>query len=196
MARERLKDTSTARLTDPRQMRALAHPLRLRLLGELRLEGPATATLLAERIGEGVSLVSYHVRQLATHGFVEEAPELAHDGRERWWRAAHQRTSWSNVEFLDAPERVAAAQALEAQLARSHAEAVAAWLDEAPTWGRAWIDAADMSDWVVELTPKELKAMRAELAAVIERYAQLDPSPDAERVEAIVHLFPMPRRRP
>jgi DNA-binding transcriptional ArsR family regulator len=195
MARERRRDTSTARLTDPRQMRALAHPLRLRLLGELRLEGPATATMLAERVDEGVSLVSYHLRQLATHGFVEESPELARDGRERWWRAAHQRTSWSNVEFLDAPERAAAAQALEAQLSRSHAEATEAWLEEAPRWGRAWIDAADMSDWIVELTPEQLKTMRAELAAVIERYAQLDPSPDAERVEAIVHLFPMPRRR-
>jgi hypothetical protein len=143
----------------------------------------------------GVSLVSYHVRTLAAHGFVEEATELARDERERWWRAAHQRTSWSNVEFLDQPERLAAAQALEAQLVREHAEATTGWLEEAPGWGRAWIDAADISDWVLELSPKELKELRAELVSVIERYADREPSRQAERVAVILHLFPVPRRR-
>ena len=52
-------------------------------------------------------MASYHLRQLASHGFIEEAPELAEDGKQRWWRASHERTSWSTVEFLDTPERVA-----------------------------------------------------------------------------------------
>ena len=65
------------RITEPREMRALAHPLRLRLIGLLRVEGPATATALADTVGESPALVSYHLRQLDAYNFVEEAPELA-----------------------------------------------------------------------------------------------------------------------
>ena len=67
-----------------RAVRALAHPLRLRLLDELRFGGPATATLLAHRVGESSGATSYHLRQLARHGYVEEAEPRG--GRERWWR--------------------------------------------------------------------------------------------------------------
>ncbi|MFD6716591.1 helix-turn-helix domain-containing protein, partial [Micromonospora chalcea] len=77
--------TGNRRVSDPRAMRALAHPTRLRLLGELRLRGPQTVGMLSERTGEAVGSVSYHVGKLAEHGFVTEAPDLARDRRERWW---------------------------------------------------------------------------------------------------------------
>ncbi|MFD6666158.1 helix-turn-helix domain-containing protein, partial [Micromonospora chalcea] len=76
--------TGNRRVSDPRAMRALAHPTRLRLLGELRLRGPQTVGMLSERTGEAVGSVSYHVGKLAEHGFVTEAPDLARDRRERW----------------------------------------------------------------------------------------------------------------
>lgn len=62
----------TVQVSDIRTLRALAHPLRNRLLGLLRLEGPSTATLLGARVGESSGWTSYHLRQLATYGFVEE----------------------------------------------------------------------------------------------------------------------------
>jgi DNA-binding transcriptional ArsR family regulator len=65
-------------------LRLLAHPLRRRMEKELR-KGPVTATSLAKALGESSGLTSYHLRELAKHGFVEEVPELA-KGRERWWR--------------------------------------------------------------------------------------------------------------
>ncbi|MDZ4827333.1 MAG: winged helix-turn-helix domain-containing protein [Actinomycetota bacterium] len=89
-------------------MRALTHPLRLQLLGLLRMEGPATASTLGDIVDESPALVSYHLRQLAQFDFVEEALELAHDGRTRWWRAAQARTSWTEIEFLETTDRAAA----------------------------------------------------------------------------------------
>jgi len=69
--------------TDVAAVRALAHPLRLELLDLLRFEGPSTATLLARRVGESSGATSYHLRQLARYGYIEEARR---SGRERWWR--------------------------------------------------------------------------------------------------------------
>jgi DNA-binding transcriptional ArsR family regulator len=73
---------------DARTLRGLAHPLRARMVGLLRTEGPATATSLAARVGESSGTTSWHLRQLADAGLVEED---SHRGnrRERWWRAAH-----------------------------------------------------------------------------------------------------------
>ena len=68
---------------DVAAVRALAHPLRLELLDLLRFEGPSTATLLAGRVGESSGATSYHLRQLARYGYIEEERR---SGRERWWR--------------------------------------------------------------------------------------------------------------
>ena len=178
------------RVTQPSEMRALAHPLRLRLLGLLRTEGPATATNLADRLGVSAALASYHLRQLATHGFIEEAPELARDGKQRWWRAGHERTSWSTVEFLDTPERVAAEQALGREIVRAQAEHAMGWVTGAAAWPAEWVDAADMSDWGLELTSDELRELRGELHDVIERWVARPRRPGTERVVAVLQLYP------
>ncbi|WP_338749561.1 ArsR/SmtB family transcription factor [Janibacter alittae] len=79
-------------LPDVTQLKALSHPVRMRILGLLRTLGPATATLIAQRLGLNSGATSYHLRQLAEHGFVREAPELG-SKRERWWQAVSQVTS-------------------------------------------------------------------------------------------------------
>lgn len=79
-------------LPDVTQLRALSHPVRMRILGLLRTLGPATASLIARRLGLNSGATSYHLRQLAEHGFVEEAPGMG-TKRERWWRAVSQMTS-------------------------------------------------------------------------------------------------------
>jgi DNA-binding transcriptional ArsR family regulator len=186
-------EPSTLRLTEPGQMRAMAHPLRLRLLGLLRTDGPATATVLAERLGVSPALASYHLRQLAAHGFIEEAPALARDGKERWWRAAHERTSWSTVEFLDTPERAAAEQAFGAEIVRAYADRAMRWVAESSTWPAGWVDASDMSDWILELTPDELREMREELHATVEWWASRPRREGAGPVQAVLQL--LPRRR-
>jgi predicted ArsR family transcriptional regulator len=68
----------------PQQLKALTHPTRLRMLGMLRIDGPATATTLATRLGINTGATSYHLRQLAQHGFVVD-DESQGNGRDRWW---------------------------------------------------------------------------------------------------------------
>lgn len=184
------------RLDDPIAMRALAHPLRLRLLGMLRMDGPATATALGERLGEVPALVSYHLRQLGAHGFVEEAPELARDRRERWWRAAQERTSWSRADFLDTPERRAAETALRREIHRVYEQRLDEYLAEESAWGADWVEAASSSDYVLDLDAAGLRALLRDLDAVIERYAADPPEPqgEVERVQLIYHAFPRTRR--
>ena len=80
-------------LLDRRNVRGLAHPLRIKMLGLLREHGPATATGLARRLGESSGATSYHLRQLEQYGFIVEAEGMG-TRRERWWRAAHQITSF------------------------------------------------------------------------------------------------------
>ena len=69
-----------------RVLRAIAHPVRNRVLGELGAIGPLRAADIAQRIGIPANQASFHLRQLAKYGLVEEAPELARDGRDRVWR--------------------------------------------------------------------------------------------------------------
>jgi DNA-binding transcriptional ArsR family regulator len=67
-------------------LRILAHPMRQRILRYLRQAGPATSTTLARDLGENSGIMSYHLRQLAEYGFVQEVPGRG-QGRERWWQA-------------------------------------------------------------------------------------------------------------
>src|SRR5262245_56618800 len=97
-------------LTDPRAMRAYAHPTRLALVGLLRREGPRTATQAAEAIGESVASCSFHLRQLAKYALVEEV-EGQH-GRAKPWRATAIFTTW-RADSADA-ETSAAATHLDA----------------------------------------------------------------------------------
>jgi DNA-binding transcriptional ArsR family regulator len=83
-------------LTDPRALRALAHPLRVQLLALLRREGPMTATQLSEHVGESPASCSFHLRQLARYGLIAEAG--VGPGRQRPWKATSQLTTWTTVD--------------------------------------------------------------------------------------------------
>jgi len=87
-------------------MRVLAHPTRQRILRYLRQAGPATSTTLAREMGENSGIMSYHLRQLAEYGFVQEIPERG-QGRERWWQAG-TRPTWISREGLSAEARAEA----------------------------------------------------------------------------------------
>src|SRR6476620_8214174 len=87
-------------------LRALSHPTRLKMLMLLRLEGPATATSLAGKLQLNTGATSYHLRQLAEHGFIEEDAERG-DARDRWWKAAHESTHASIADrSADEPEEI------------------------------------------------------------------------------------------
>lgn len=170
----------------------MAHPVRLRILGMLRVDGPATVGMLAERTGEAAGSVSYHVATLAKHGFVEPAPELARDRRERWWRAAHEVTSWQTAEFLGDPERHAASDALRRSVLDTYHRELVGALEAEATLEPEWIAASDSSDGAARLTLEEFRELAADLAAVREKWRRRgrEPREGTRTVRWITHVFP------
>lgn len=176
---------------DARQVRALAHPLRMRLLGTLRVDGPATATTLAEKLDTNTGATSYHLRQLAEVGLVAEDPELG-TGRQRWWRAAHDISNFEPTDFDDDPDARAAAEWIQADQVRLMAEQAERWMSVASGDSRQWRDAAGMGDIMLRLGPDRLRALNDELWQVLMRYHDEPASddPDARHVHVFVAAFP------
>ena len=184
-------------LTDPRAIRAYAHPVRLRLLGLLRRHGPMTATQAAAELGESSGTTSFHLRQLAKYGFCEEAG--GGKGREKPWRATSMFTSWDTA--LDDPERTEAERALNTVVLQLYVDQITRWLadrsDEPPEWQRA----AGFGDVSVPLTTAELEQLRRDVEALVRPYVPRITG-DAERpagardVKLIHFEFPDPDERP
>lgn len=174
---------------DNRQIRVLAHPLRARLLGQLRIGGPATATRLAETLGTNTGATSYHLRQLAEAGLVAE-DEGAGRGRERWWRSVHEVSSWQRDDFAGDPDATAAAEWMESHWLRHFTEQAETWHRVRSDAERDWRDAAGFSDFWLELSAAQLTAMNDEIEEVVERYRQAGPGPGARRIQLYVYGFP------
>ncbi|GAA1778320.1 helix-turn-helix domain-containing protein [Agromyces lapidis] len=179
-------------LRDAGAMRAMAHPLRLRILGLLRMHGPHSVGMLAEATGAASGSISYHLSTLAKHGFVEPAPEHERDGRERWWRSAHDMTSLSAEDYLDDPERREAAEAMRRTVIDAYHRELLDALDAELGLEPEWIAASDSSDGGAQLTLDEFRELTAELAAVREKWWAVgrEPRPGTRAVRWITHTFP------
>lgn len=175
---------------DARTLRAIAHPLRMRILGLLRTEGPATATSLAARVGESSGTTSWHLRQLAEHGFIEEDPELG-NRRDRWWRAAHDFTRVRSERFVDDPESAGVVATFLFEALAIYYRNATNFVAQLQSWGREWIEAADISDFQISLTPPELAELHRELHEVVRRY---DREPESGDAAVAVQLQAFPRR--
>ncbi|GAB3982939.1 helix-turn-helix domain-containing protein [Plantactinospora veratri] len=190
---------------DSTQIRVLAHPLRARLLIALRSDGPATATRLAQALGTNSGATSYHLRQLADAGLVVEEPDRG-SGRQRWWRAAHQFSSWRRSNFDGDPDALAAADWLHRHAVRLHADLTERWITEQHEFPVEWRDAATFSDVLLRLTPAQLRQLNDELHAVVDRYQHAVPGVDGvdlpepgdgtEQVLLYLHSFPVRARIP
>ncbi|MFE1288195.1 ArsR/SmtB family transcription factor [Streptomyces sp. NPDC058751] len=180
---------------DAKGLRALAHPVRVQLVGLLRKHGPSTATRLAERLGVNSGTASYHLRQLGAAGFVEEDTGRG-NARERWWRSVH-RTTWFNDPEL-AEREPEAALAYQQSIAAIHTMRTQQTLNGLQTMPRAWRNTFDLSDWALRLTPEETATLYQELAEVVSRYRRDAPetaasAPEgAERVAVITQILPEP----
>ncbi|MBX6169231.1 MAG: helix-turn-helix transcriptional regulator [Thermobispora bispora] len=183
----------TSRITDPTVLKIIAHPVRLRLYEVLVAGGPATAAQLARHVPGAPGSLSYHLRQLAAHGFIEEAPDLGTDGRERWWRAIPGGVRWSPEDFEDSPGAQEVAASAQRVLAGRHIDRLREWLAEGRRrWGPDWASAAHSTDSVLHLTPEELRQLGEELDAVIERWAERSgDGPGREQVFLFLHAFPV-----
>lgn len=180
---------------DAMALRALAHPQRLRMLGLLRIEGPATATRLAERLGLNSGATSYHLRQLARHGFIEE-DEGRGNARDRWWRARHESTTFFSGEAdedkLDAGIAFAQA-ALNGQISQMQ-KALERHAELSPEWRKA----STVSDFDIPLNAAQAAALVEKLMAVLWEAMEAAPPLGSEYEEGvqpvtfILHAFPRP----
>ncbi|MBC9724646.1 helix-turn-helix domain-containing protein [Streptomyces sp. TRM68367] len=189
------------RVLDPEQdtaaLKALTHPLRIQLLGLLRLDGPATASELAARTGESSASTSYHLRVLAKYAFIAEAEHR--DSRERRWRALHAVTAWSNA----AMESSAAGRAfvglarrrqiehLEESVARYEADVADGRL------GQEWLESSGIGDSMTRLTPHSLAELRESYDRKLEELAARDADdPRAAQIMLITARLPVAPRVP
>lgn len=166
-------------LSDPKALRALAHPKRLALLSLLTVERELTASEAGRLVGESPASCSFHLHQLAKHGFVEEAGPGR--GRRRPWRRTSSGHRWGDGS--PGSEAAAAARELSRVVQEQHAGEMLAWIDRADSEPRTWRDAAFSVDNTVYLTAAELQELQEELLEVtylrlVERYGDRIDDPD------------------
>ena len=164
-------------ITDARMLRALSHPVRLALLEALQ-GGPLTATQAANLIGESPTTCSFHLRQLAHYGFVEEAG--GGSGRSRPWRLLVE--SWSAPAQPDDPEFVQASRALDHVMLSRLFDRIRRFVDTVASYPKPWQRAAEASTTVLHLTANELTEFNTAYLAMIgefrDRWANRTKSPE------------------
>nr|WP_233280746.1 helix-turn-helix domain-containing protein [Devosia oryziradicis] len=194
MPKNSLRDIRQVR-PDPSALKALAHPVRLRMLSLLRLDGPATASGLATRLGLNSGATSYHLRQLALHAFIVEDAGRG-NARDRWWKAAHESTH-----FGAGPKE---GEALEADMAFGQAalnwqimqmqSALRNQVNLSPEWRKA----STISDYYIPLTSGQAEALVKKLQDLLWEAMRSAPPmggpyPDGvEPFAVILHGFPRP----
>ncbi|CAL9565808.1 helix-turn-helix domain-containing protein [Streptomyces sp. enrichment culture] len=184
------------RVLDPERdtaaLKALTHPLRIRLLGLLRQDGPATASELADRTGESSASTSYHLRVLAKHAFIAEAEHR--DGRERRWKAVHTVTSWSN-EAMESSTVGRAYVGLARRRQVAHLDASLTRHEEdlaAGRLGREWVEPSGINDYMPLLTPESLTELWEVLARTLDELTARDEhDPRARRVAFVAAGLPL-----
>lgn len=183
---------TTARGTDPRALRAVAHPVRLELLDLLQREGPLTASRCAELLDLTPKVCSYHLNLLGTYGLIEETGEGK--GRARPWRLVETALSYVHDPGEDESSARTAAEFARTMLARD-ARLIEAFIAGRSELPKSWRNVSTMSSNPLRLNASQLKAFGAELFEVLERYQRLSRQPAAGARPVHVALYAVPDLR-
>jgi predicted ArsR family transcriptional regulator len=170
-------------------LRTLSHPTRLKMLMLLRIEGPATATGLAEQLKLNTGATSYHLRQLAEHGFIVEDTERG-DARDRWWRAAHESTR-AGLQFGD-PDEAESSESYLQSVAMMYTESLMQAVAERRYLPPPWQEATTTSDWHLRLTPERAEQLVDALAELIETWSEQEDAEGAADFVVNLNAFPRP----
>ncbi|MFU8873830.1 ArsR/SmtB family transcription factor [Micromonospora sp. SL4-19] len=177
-------------VTDPQALRALAHPVRLAILGRLQRHGPATATQLSPHVGGTPSVVSWHLRHLASFGLVTDW-DGATNRRERWWQAAAR---GFRFDVPDDAEGQNAARQLQGEMFAQSAELPQQWLlHDEPRLDTGWRRAAGMANTRIMLTAEEMQQLKDDVEALIARYVQrpeVEAPAGARGVRLLQYILP------
>lgn len=183
------------RVLDGGALRALAHPLRVRMYDILSQYGPQTASSLAERLGESSGSTSYHLRALAKHDLIREVAGRG-TGRERWWERPDRGVSFGGPEAMESPAGRAAKQIVMVEFLRNRNEQL---LDYA-TRGieqeeERWRDGSIISSATTRLTAAQAKELSAKIMALIDEAVDTyrhQSGDDVRPVTIRADLFPLP----
>lgn len=180
-----MDDRQVRRVTDSKVLAAVSHPLRRRLLDVLKVDGAATATMLAERTDQAVANISHHLKVLAGCDLVVEAPELARDKRERWWRLGSPGLRWSSADFGDDPAAQAVAEAARSLNLDRHTSLVRAWYAAGEAEHAAWGEGPFSTDKWLRLTPDELARLEREISGLLARWGEREIPDDGQPREPV-----------
>jgi DNA-binding transcriptional ArsR family regulator len=184
-------------LDDIGSIRAFAHPLRIRMLSMLQQEGPATATVLAQALGESTGATSYHLRQLARYGLIEEVEDRG-NGRDRWWQAAARHYNLGRAPG-QSEEQEAASWRLLAHVLERDAAVVASFVENRESYEKPWRNSAVFTNHVLYATPKELRKMNSRINEILSEFERPNPADrprGALRFYGVLRLVPWRRELP
>src|SRR3954447_4851892 len=193
---------------DAAALKALAHPLRVQILRTLELRRQESVTGLAQELGETTGAISYHLRQLARHGLVEEGDaDESDDGvapgareefegrravgrRRRLWRMAVDEIHMTGMAFMENEDTREAAGFLLREFLASRSRRLAHWFATATSWPEEWQRASSDMDGTLTLDPVQTRALADELKAVLDRYRELPPGAGARHVDVQYAIYP------
>ncbi|GAA1516128.1 helix-turn-helix domain-containing protein [Sphaerisporangium rubeum] len=188
----------SARALDAHTLKSFAHPTRLRLYELLDAGGPSTATRLAEHLHENTGVTSYHLRELAKHGMIEQVPGLG-KGKEKYWRVTPGGYSVGPPPD-DEPETASAIEILTDHVVHHRATELTRWREEESTLPPEWKEAGGLSRRSLRLTPEETITLSHQIQEILTTYRTLSdhresetplvPPPDTTRV--VIHFDVLP----
>ncbi|TDS77674.1 ArsR family transcriptional regulator [Amnibacterium kyonggiense] len=173
-------------------LKALAHPLRVRIFSELTSYGPATASSLAARLGESSGSTSYHLRQLEKHGYVREDAERG-NGRDRWWERVPGPIELAEATFASDPGAREAGDLVEREFIDNENRRFADYWSSRPQLPEEWVRSTQTGSAALRLTAAELEELGQEVWAVFERWRSRPADPAAQRVDLQFRGFPIVR---
>ncbi len=180
-------------ISDPRAIRALAHPMRIALLEAIMREGSLTATRAAELLDDSPGNMSWHLQTLAKYGYIEEAG--GGRGRSRPWRIVDVTYSFESV--AGDTEQAAAAEALEATLHQNIDQNLRAWWSRRSSYSEAWRRAAFSTFDATYLTAEEMQQLSDDISELLKpfngRSADKSRRPEgSEPVQFVALAHPLP----
>ena len=184
------------RTLDARALKALAHPLRVRIYDLLSERGPQTASSLAALIGETSGATSYHLRALASHDLIREVPDRG-TARERWWERPKGRVDMPGPTEAMSPSSRAAAQIVTTEFLRLRHQTLMEYINRPESQQPdGWKDAGLVMTTMLDVTPEQMAELKQELTAVVdaavERYRGQESLPGTRRVSLRAEVFDLP----
>lgn len=183
------------RVLDTGALRALAHPLRVRIYDILSQYGPQTASSLAEKLGESSGSTSYHLRALAKHDLIRECDDRG-TGRERWWERPVGGISFANADAMKTPAGRAATQIVMTEFFRNRNEQLLRFVNDGIlSAGKQWETGTLISTATARLTPEQSKELSTKIMALIDDAVETYRNQSGENVRPVTiraDVFPLP----